>query len=267
MWRGPVAAADFAARFEGGERARLARAGYAIGPDDRDLMGVAFRYDSLAKGLRISTVAVEGVTLSLRAADAATGVPVTESTLLRGDGKWYLEGRYRGQLMRESRILTLASHRAVGKPVRIATPPDAKYPGTGQFTLTDGVHGTAFADGFWNGWLGVDVDATIDLGTATPVDSVVVSLLEEVRSWILLPREVRLSVSADGVRWEDGGVRPVQRDIDPDGRTRPRVTLTLPAGTKARYVRVVAINGGRLPRWHPGAGEASWVFLDEIEVH
>jgi hexosaminidase len=267
MWRGPVAAADFAARFEGAERTRLLRAGYAIGPDDRDLMGVAFRYDSAAKGLRISTVAVEGVTLSLRAADATTGVPVTPSTLLRGDGRWYLEGRYRGQLMRESRMLTLSSHRAVGKPVRIATPPDAKYPGTGQFTLTDGVHGTAFADGFWNGWLGVDVDATIDLGTATPVDSVVVSLLEEVRSWILLPREVRLSVSADGVRWEDGGVRRVQSEIDPDGRTRPRVTLTLPAGTKARYIRVVAVNGGRLPRWHSGAGEASWVFLDEIEVH
>ena len=129
------------------------------------------------------------------------------------------------------------------------------------------MQGTSFADGFWNGWLGMDVDATIDLGVAMPVKSVVVSMLEEVRSWILLPKEIRVSVSEDGVRWEDGGVRSVQQEVTPDGRSRPRITLGLPAATRARYIRVVAINGGRLPRWHSGAGETSWVFLDEIEVH
>jgi hexosaminidase len=267
MWRGPTTLAAFQPRLDGGEQARLARAGYAVGPADRDLMGVAFSYDSVAKGLRISTVAVDGVTLSLRASGANAGVPVTAATLLRGNGEWSLEGRYRGQLMRETRRLTLVSHKAVGKPVRLATEPDAKYPGTGPYTLTDGVHGTAFADGFWNGWLGTAADATIDLGAPIRVDSVVVSLLEEVRSWILLPREIQLSASEDGVEWVDGGVRSVQQEVTPDGRSRPRITMPLPPGTRARYIRVVAMNGGRLPRWHPGAGEASWVFLDEIEVH
>jgi hexosaminidase len=38
------------------------------------------------------------------------------------------------------------------------------------------------------------------------------------------------------------------------------------AGTRARFVRITARNGGRLPAWHPGAGRPSWVFADEIVV-
>lgn len=267
MWRGPAALAEFQARLDGGELARLTRAGYAIGPADDDLLRVSFDWDSAAGGLRVRTKSVPGVTLAMRRADSQTFEEVADGALFKGRGEWIVEGRYAGRMVREPRRVTMVSHLAVGKAVQIARAADPKYPGTGKFTLTDGVQGTSFADGFWNGWLGTDVDATIDLGVAMPVQSVVVSLLEEVRSWILLPKEIRVSVSEDGVRWEDGGVRSVQQEVTPDGRSRPRITLALPAATRARYIRVVAINGGRLPRWHSGAGEASWVFLDEIEVH
>ena len=267
MWRGPAEITEFQARLDGGELARLARAGYAIGPANEDLLRIAFDWDSAAGGLRVRTTSVPGVTLAMRRADSQAFANVTDGALFKGRGEWIIEGRYDGRIVREPRRVAMVSHLAVGKPVQIARPADPKYPGTGHFTLTDGVQGSAFADGFWNGWLGMDVDATIDLGVAMPVQSVVVSMLEEVRSWILLPKEIRVSVSEDGVRWEDGGVRSVQQEVTPDGRSRPRITLPLPPATRARYIRVVAINGGRLPRWHSGAGEASWVFLDEVEVH
>jgi hexosaminidase len=267
MWRGPAEAAEFIARFDAGERERLGRAGYAIGPADRDLVRLGFRYDSAAKGLRVQVNTAEGITTRIRPHGGTAASPLVDGGLLAGAGRWWIEAQYRGQMVREPRQLVVIRHKAVGKPVRFATPADAKYPGTGAFTVTDGVRGSNFADGFWNGWLGDDVDGTIDLGAPVRVDSVVVSLLEEVRSWILLPREVRVSVSADGISWEDGGVRRVQGELEPEGQSRPRITLQLPPATQARYIRVVAMNGGRLPRWHSGAGERSWVFLDEIEVH
>ena len=267
MWRGPAEIAEFQARLDAGELARLTLAGYAVGPADEDLLRITFSWDSAARGLRLHAKTVPGVSIAMRRGETGAFTPVTDGALFSGRGEWTVEGRYGGRMVREPRRLTMISHLAVGKPVQLVTAPDAKYPGTGSLTLTDGVRGATFGDGFWNGWLGPSVDATIDLGTATEVDSVVVSLLEEVRSWILLPKEVSVSVSPDGVQWVDGGVRKVQGEVLPDGRSRPRVVMTLPPGTKARYIRVGAVNGGRLPRWHAGAGEASWVFMDEIEVY
>jgi hypothetical protein len=35
---------------------------------------------------------------------------------------------------------------------------------------------------------------------------------------------------------------------------------------KARYVRVKAENIGVCPKWHSGAGNKAWLFVDEIMV-
>ena len=35
---------------------------------------------------------------------------------------------------------------------------------------------------------------------------------------------------------------------------------------QARYVRVRAVNYGKLPDWHVSAGEPAWLFIDEIVV-
>jgi hypothetical protein len=35
---------------------------------------------------------------------------------------------------------------------------------------------------------------------------------------------------------------------------------------KARYIKVKAITGGRLPQWHESAGNPSHLFIDEIMI-
>jgi hexosaminidase len=35
---------------------------------------------------------------------------------------------------------------------------------------------------------------------------------------------------------------------------------------EARFIRVRASNFGALPAWHPGRGQPSWVFVDELVV-
>jgi outer membrane protein OmpA-like peptidoglycan-associated protein len=36
---------------------------------------------------------------------------------------------------------------------------------------------------------------------------------------------------------------------------------------KARYVKVIAYNYGKLPEWHQGAGGDAFIFIDEIEIN
>ena len=35
----------------------------------------------------------------------------------------------------------------------------------------------------------------------------------------------------------------------------------------ARYVRIRAVNFGKIPAWHPGSGGDAWIFVDEIIVN
>jgi hypothetical protein len=38
------------------------------------------------------------------------------------------------------------------------------------------------------------------------------------------------------------------------------------ASTKVRYVKVKAINYGKLPLWHQGFGGDAFIFIDEISI-
>jgi hexosaminidase len=33
-----------------------------------------------------------------------------------------------------------------------------------------------------------------------------------------------------------------------------------------KYVKIILENYGRLPEWHPGHGEDSFIFIDEIVI-
>lgn len=38
------------------------------------------------------------------------------------------------------------------------------------------------------------------------------------------------------------------------------------APQNARYVRLRAVNFGKIPAWHPGSGGDAWIFVDEITI-
>ena len=266
MWSGPADPAGFATRLAP-EQARLERQGIAFGPANADLTSLMIRYDTTSHQLRLGQAnLITGISTEV----LHDGNPVaadTSGALFAQEGRFTLQLRRGTDAIGESRTVTVADHLARNKPVTFVTPADVRYPGTGAYTLTDGARGTVFADGLWNGWQGPDLDATIDLGTSMPLHDVSISLLEEVRSWILYPSGVRVQLSTDGSQWRDGGAVALNVPTVSDGRSRRLVTITLPVGSAARWVRVVATNPGKLPAWHPGAGSPSWIFADEIVVH
>lgn len=156
-------------------------------------------------------------------------------------------------------------HRALARTVTLVPEPDPKYPGRGAASLVDGVLGSEdCGDGTWLGFQGVDLEAVVDLGAELEIERIACSFLLDQRSWIFLPRAVELALSTDGVHFESAGRFEHALEADPATEAR-QDELRLPH-RKARYLRLRATNAGACPAWHPGAGGASWIFVDELVV-
>ncbi|MES2124584.1 MAG: family 20 glycosylhydrolase [Gemmatimonadota bacterium] len=265
MWRGPTDSSEFAPRLAQ-LVPQLAASGIVVGPENRDLPSAVIRYDTTAHELRADLANPISGAAIVRIAIDEGGYSETNSLAFGGAERVVVHATFHDAAIGPPHFVRLVDHLARGKPVSLATPADPRYPGTGSYTLSDGARGSDFHDGLWNGWLGADLDARIDLGKVTPIATVALSLLEDVRSWILYPTSVTVELSDDGATWRAGGTTAIQVPTTPEGRSLKVVTVTMPSGASARYVRVVAKNGGRLPAWHPGAGEVSWVFADEVIV-
>ncbi len=140
-----------------------------------------------------------------------------------------------------------------------------KYAAQGPLTLVDGKRGsTHFNDGQWLGFEGNPCVATLDLGTAAPVDSVHISFLRVLPSWIFLPEKISLSASNDGQTFSDIHTQSIPAaQASDDNRV---VHFSLPLHGTYRYIKVEAAGPGICPSWHAGAGAKSWIFVDEIEV-
>lgn len=150
--------------------------------------------------------------------------------------------------------------------VTLTYPFSEDYPAKGKQTLTDGM--TGFNDFSYN-WLcfyGTDMGATVDMGALKGCGKISINFLDDPRHWIFLPATVRVEVSTDGRTYSD--LRPV--DL-PEGteHTASRIVpavFNLPTGTKIRYVRVTAVNPGRLPEWRDDTPKKPMIAADEIMI-
>lgn len=148
--------------------------------------------------------------------------------------------------------------------VTIPTPVNPQYTAGGPEGIIDGIRGTAnWRKGDWQGYQGEDLEVLIDFGKPMPVRELGAGFLQDMRSWILMPRTVEYQLSEDGTNYttvltvnntlsdqEEGNVL---RDFS------GHVSVNI-----ARYMRVKAYNYGPLPDWHPGAGNPSFIFVDEL---
>jgi hexosaminidase len=161
-------------------------------------------------------------------------------------------------------LLEVSGHVAAGADIDFLHEPNERYPGGGTGGIVNGFHGSwYFQDELWTGFEGEDFDATVDLGRPRQLESVSVRFLQDVNSWILLPREVRFTVSSDGVVWLDAGV--VSHEV-PD-KTQDKLIHEFAVnldGSPVRFVGVHGVSPGVCPGWHPGRGKPCWLFVDEI---
>lgn len=173
---------------------------------------------------------------------------------------------YKTRLEEDRLAIRPIEHLALGSDYRLDSPPSENYPGVGGSPLTDGWVGTQnYRHRAWSGWLGETVDVTIELAGNESVRSVDIGFLEDSRSGIYLPGNVRVGLSSDGVayEWFDAEVLPADDGANTPRRRTAKLVLE---GVPARVVRIVATNAGVLPPGHPAAGNPSWTFVDEVVV-
>jgi hexosaminidase len=104
----------------------------------------------------------------------------------------------------ESQVSSLSfrGHNAFGKRTKLSLPADARYPGHGAETLTDGLFGGDYLGAHWLGFFGKDVVIEIDLDSIKPLTSVTLGSLSVEPSWVFAPTEVSVETSLDGKTWE-----------------------------------------------------------------
>jgi hypothetical protein len=142
-----------------------------------------------------------------------------------------------------------------------------QYHAGGQEGLLDGILGTEnWRKGDWQGYQSQDFEAVVDLQEVKDITEISARFLQDQRSWIVMPTKVEYYISEDNVNFMYFG--SVNNTLDP--KIEENIILNFTANEtkskKARYVKVIAKNFGKLPEWHQGAGGDAFIFVDEILI-
>lgn len=151
-----------------------------------------------------------------------------------------------------------------GRKVASLTEYANQYSADGEQSLVDHLRGGPnFRTGRWQGFR-EDLEVEVDLGEVRRFRKIAVSCLQDIKSWIWMPKSVAIETSTDGEKWiahgsvapsipsKDYGVFLEEIGIEKEGQ--------------ARFVRIKAEQFGVCPKWHLGAGGATWIFADEIII-
>lgn len=163
----------------------------------------------------------------------------------------------------KSKMYTKVSYKV--ETYSIKDEPEVRYPGSSKlYDLKEGTE--AFKDGRWTGYLGYHLETVVDLKEPKEVSKIGVNCLENIGNWILLPEGVDVFTSMDSINFQKiGSVRGIGSHKDDREDKLKTYTVDLEEN-EGRYLKVVVRNPGVLPGWHPGAGNASWIFIDEIKL-
>jgi predicted alpha-1,2-mannosidase len=141
-----------------------------------------------------------------------------------------------------------------------------QYSAGGDEAAIDGLRGSEdWRKGNWQGYQSQDFECVIDLGEEKTITKISAGFLQDLRAWILLPRKVIFEISKDGTKFSRA--EQVENKVsEKDEKVQTKDFTANIKKQKARYVKVKAINYGKLPSWHTGAGSDAWIFVDEVVV-
>ena len=149
--------------------------------------------------------------------------------------------------------------------LKLSEPFDPQYAAGGSQALIDGIHGSPnYQTGDWQGFWGKDVTAIVDLGESKTVLSMSIGALRDIRPWIFLPKSVAFSCSQNGENWQ--AIETIEHSLPNDDDANIAHRFISNESRQARYWRAEVKHFGNLPPGHLGAGNPSWVFLDEFEL-
>jgi sialate O-acetylesterase len=180
-------------------------------------------------------------------------------------GKLFATVSRDGYLSENSQEWDIVNNKAAGAKIIYNSEFSDYYSANGKIALVDGILATDnFQDGSWQGFEGSDLDVIVDLGKAVSAKSISCNFLSANNSWIFLPKKVTVQVSEDGKTYTNIG----ESSFSAEKEIKNAViqTVSFPVKSKLRFIKITALNQGTCPKWHQGAGNKSWLFVDEIVV-
>lgn len=159
---------------------------------------------------------------------------------------------------------TFDIHKAAGKKIMLKNQPNEKYKGGGNGSIINGVFGSndRYGDAEWLGFEGENCEVIIDFGKKTEIENFAFRNFNGEGQWIYLPKSITLFISSDGEKFVEIHKLNVKK-------TNEKVVTTsvnlYPKET--RYLKIIFENYGIIPQGNQGAGNAAWLFVDEIVVN
>lgn len=148
--------------------------------------------------------------------------------------------------------------------------PSTPYNFKPETTLFDGEIGTVndLSRG-WLGFSGVDFSSVLVLGKSIELDQVVLRFAHVPETWVFAPSAVDVYTSADGVNFDHHFVATIPYDpASADMNSTQLQTVKVNVGqADVKYVKIVAKNIGKTPKWHKAKGLPAWIMIDEIQLN
>jgi Chitobiase/beta-hexosaminidase C-terminal domain len=147
--------------------------------------------------------------------------------------------------------------------------PDESNTGEGKSTLMDNKGGISlYSTKTWLGFRQDTVSITISLYKKQKIKSILFDLLQDYDSWIFLPEkaEVYSIVKENGGFEKSGEMNFVPEKSNHLRICKPHV-LRFKRKVKTDKIKLQLYLLKRIPDWHPGKGEKSWIFIDEVKVY
>ncbi|MFM6968940.1 MAG: family 20 glycosylhydrolase [Sediminibacterium sp.] len=150
------------------------------------------------------------------------------------------------------------------KLVSLLNAPKAPYNKSGNTGFINGIlaNDSRFSDGEWLAWEGKTIHATLDLGAATSVTQITTRFINSRGSWIHLPTRVEVLGSLDGKTFTRLGL---QQNFDNSKEGALTVSFALPP-TTIKFLTFIADPVTTIPAGFAGAGNPSWLFMDELII-
>lgn len=246
--------------------ARLEHEGWITATADKDLFRSAVRFDPGTRTWR-ATAACGRPDMQVQWAMGKDSGVFVDSLVVQQTGTLRLTPVWNGNAVQDPTVITITPNKALGAKQEVSPLPSEKYGRDPLQGLTDGLLGTAsYGDGLWQGWQGVDPVVIIDLDSVRTIRELSIRCLQQVPAWIVLPTSISFETSPDGKAWTMLATATHQVPIEEAGPLVHDFIAHARTPIKARYVRAVLHNSGKLPAWHLGAGGDSWIFADEVIV-
>ena len=150
--------------------------------------------------------------------------------------------------------------------ITLNTPFEPEYNADGANGLIDGIHGDVnWRKGNWQGYQKNNLEVVIDMKAARTIQKITAGFLQDTRAWIVMPKQIIIEVSLDGKQFTEVYKGNNFLPIDDLKVQLKNIEMSF-SPVLAKYVRVKAIQFGKLPAWHEGAGGDTHIFVDEINI-